>query len=146
MGAEVWSCTEKTCSFLGTLENVLIFPFMLFFQTHYSRSSRRWGSTKVSRFRRLMRRAPTSKYNKLTDIKQKARELGWQTKGESDDESHDSDSDSMEPCWKLYGFFTTIFHNLIGNALKFFVVPILFGNFITPLIHISVWPARSLGG
>ena len=33
--------------------------------------------TLVSRLRRLMRRATTSKYKKLTEIKRVAREYGW---------------------------------------------------------------------
>lgn len=71
-----------------------------------------------------MRRAPTSKYKKLTEIKQRARELGWQTKGESDEESSHSDSESMEPCWKWYFYNYTCFAKiLMGNSLTFFVVP-----------------------
>ena len=52
-------------------------------------------ATQVSRLRRLMRRAPSSKYNKLKEIKEKAREYGWTAKGDSDD-SED------EPCQKSY--------------------------------------------
>lgn len=47
--------------------------------------------SKVSRFRRPLKRSKGSKYGKLTDIKAQARKLGWC-------EAKDGDEDSDESC------------------------------------------------
>ncbi|CAL1135652.1 unnamed protein product [Cladocopium goreaui] len=50
----------------------------------------------VSRFRRLLRRAPSSKYNKLSEIKQKAKDCGWCSKCDEEDDD-DSDEEDNDP-------------------------------------------------
>ena len=56
----------------------------------------------VSRFRRLVRRAPSSKYNKLSQIKQKAKEYGWCSKcDEADDDDSEDDDDAPNGLWLL---------------------------------------------
>lgn len=58
-----------------------------------------------------MRRATTSKYKKLTDIKRRARECGWIFKKTSQNEKGSEDDDSC--CAKSAFFFRVFFQNII---------------------------------
>ena len=106
---------KKLVTFLHHFKSQLLLkdvtPKLLLLSYAWVLSLARFCLCEVSRFRRLLRRAPSSKYNKLSEIKQKAKDCGWCSKCDEEDDD-DSDEEDIDTFKELCFYFQEKLHEI----------------------------------